>query len=117
MSTSPWREVLMRFLTIVGAGVLAALAASPAHADAFKLYAGGDNVVSNTGPASDPTVFRLTSDPSGAGYGGMELQVTNTLLLSNLTTLSADYQMVTGSFGGGSPRFTLFDQSLGSAYI
>lgn len=109
----------MRTLIVFGAGILAASIAVPqlARADVFKLYAPpGQNVVVNTGPAAEPTVFQLTSDSSG-GYGGMELKITNPLTLVQVTTLSADYRMVDGTFGGGAPRFTLFDSSLNSAYV
>jgi hypothetical protein len=90
-----------------------------AHAGVFRLYSGGDNVASNAGPPSDPIVFQLTSDTSGgASYGGMEYDARGDgLTLGQLTTLSAFYQMTTGAIGGGAPRFTLFDNSLNSAYI
>jgi hypothetical protein len=105
--------VLKSFATVVGLAACLTLTAS-AHAGVFKLYSGGDNVVVNTGPLSDPIVFQLTSDtsPGQPGYGGMEYDARGDgLKLSQLTTLSALYQMTTGTFGGGSPRFTLFDNT------
>jgi len=48
----------------------------------------------------------------------MKLTITNPLTVADLLTLSADYKMTTGTFGGGSPRFTLEDASgIGTAYI
>jgi hypothetical protein len=100
----------------IGKIVLAAtLFAMPglAKADVFSLYVGGDNVVT-------PSGFLLTSSsaPGEPGYGGMKLTITNPLTVSQLTTLSADYQMTIGTFGGGSPRFTIEDASgLGTAFL
>lgn len=55
--------------------------------------------------------YQLTSDPAaGAGYSGIYFDFQNAPLhLNGLTTLSANYQLLDGSFAGGSPRFTLFD--------
>ena len=63
--------------------------------------------------------YQLTSDPAaGAGYGGIYFGFNPGLTLSSLTNLSADYQLTAGAFGGGSPRFSLFDSvSGGAAYI
>lgn len=94
---------------IVSLGVL--FGSATAKADTFHLYSTGDNV--NTG-----TAFRLTSDVTGAGYGGMYLAITSPLTVSGLTNLNADYMMTEGTFTNGSPRFTLFDPTLtGSAWI
>jgi hypothetical protein len=105
--------------TAVGVVVCLTMTAS-AHAGFFKLYFPGDNVVVTTGPLSDPDVLQITSDISlgHTGYGGMEFNaIGDNLTLGNLTTLSADYQMTIGTFGGGAPRFTLFDNNLNAAYI
>ena len=84
---------------------------SAARADTFHLYSSGDNVVVGS-------AFQLTSDVTGAGYGGMYLSITNPLTVSGLTALSADYKMTEGTFTNGSPRFTLFDPSeTGAAYV
>lgn len=102
----------------IRAGALLALMAGgvgQAQAGLFTTY--GDATYT-AGPASDPVVLQLTSDPTGIGYAGLEYKVTSgTLTLNTLTQLSADYEMTTGTFGGGSPRFTIFDQSLKSGYI
>lgn len=49
----------------------------------------------------------------------LELQITTSgLTTSSLTQLSEDYEFLTGTIGGGAPRFTLFDSSeTGSAYL
>lgn len=84
-----------------------------ALADNFSTY--GDTTVV-TGPDGNPA-YQLTADMAGTGYAGLEVQVTNPLTPATLTQLSAKYVMTTGTFGGGAPRFTLFDPSFGSAYI
>ena len=92
--------------------VLFALAfASSSQAAVVQTY--GDVTVANSpnGP-----VWDLKSDVAGIGYAGLYL--TNPGLAPNdLTSLSALYQMLQGNFGGGSPRFTLFDSLNGAAYI
>jgi hypothetical protein len=40
---------------------------------------------------------------------GLYLQITGTLTLSQVLNLSAQYDMTAGAFGGGAPRFTIFD--------
>lgn len=70
-----------------------------------------------SGSSSTP-VFQLTSDTATAlPYGGIYFDFPTGLAASSLTQLSADYQMVKGSFGGGSPRFTLLDGVGGAAYV
>jgi hypothetical protein len=68
-------------------------------------------------PPAEPNSWQLTSNVQGAGYAGLELQISGNLTPSALTTLSANYLMTQGTFNGGAPRFTLFDGSLNSAYI
>jgi PEP-CTERM motif-containing protein len=104
-----------------------AAASLPADAGTFQLYDGGDNVVVNQPDplVPDPYSFQLTSDtttPGAPGYGGMYYTSANdpldtTLTLNTLTELSADYEMTEGTFGGGAPRFTIFDFNGNSAYI
>jgi hypothetical protein len=89
-----------------------ALLAFQAKADVFSTY--GDTTVVNAGP---PTEYQLTAVSSGTGYAGLELQITGPLTTSTLTDLEADYEMTIGTFGGGAPRFTIFDSSLNSAWI
>jgi hypothetical protein len=94
------------------AACITVAAAAPARADSFKLYSGGDNVVVTNGPPSDPNVLQVTSNTNAGnpGYGGMYFDVTSgNLTPASLTTLSALYEMTIGTFGGGAPRFTLFD--------
>ena len=106
----------MKFLTCVALAAASSLAfSSPASAQSSGVY--GDVAIVNAGPASNPNVFELTSNTSGAGYGGLFTEFGGPFSLSSLTQLSADYQMVTGTFGGGSPRFTLLDGASNAAYI
>jgi PEP-CTERM motif len=68
--------------------------------------------------SSGPSGFTLTADPAGTGYAGIYFHYDTPLLLSDVTTLSADYTWLTPStYGAGSPRFTLFDSFNKSAYI
>jgi hypothetical protein len=103
-------------VSLVGVVVAAAMALPGlAMADTVSTY--GAVAVTSPGSGGAPAAWQLTSDPSGVGYGGLEDQITSGLTVSQLTTLSADYQMTVGPFTGGAPRFTLFDSSFGSAYI
>lgn len=89
------------------------------QADTFSTY--GDTTVVSPGDGADPTAFQLTSGtipyPDPTSYAGLQDQITSVLDVANLTTLSADYKMTVGTFGGGAPRFTLFDPSFNSAYV
>lgn len=88
--------------------------ASLVRADSISTY--GDATVV-TGPDSNPA-WQLTSDSSGPDlYGGVYITVTGTLTPATLTQLSADYVMLTGTFGGGAPRFSLTDGSNNEAWI
>ena len=50
----------------------------------------------------------LVSDDSNAKpYAGLNLTSTKVTTLSDLTSLAADYQLVAGDCGGGSPRFEI----------
>ncbi len=57
--------------------------------------------------------FDLVSDPAGVGYAGLYYDATppNSLTVGGLTNLSANYSMTAGNFGGGSPRFSLSDNT------
>lgn len=85
------------------------LLATPAVALADTSGTYGDVTVVNSGPPSDPTVFQLTSDPAGVGYAGLYFEFSGPLTLSDITQLSADYQMTVGTVGGGAPRFSIGD--------
>lgn len=78
---------------------IAALAAAGlCSADTLSTY--GDATVV-TGPDGNPA-WQLTSDSSGPNtYSGLQLQITGPLTPVTLTQLSADYVMLTGTFGGG----------------
>jgi hypothetical protein len=88
-----------------------ALSVTAASANATTYHTYGDVTTSSSG-------FLATStNPSG--YGGITIDFTaNQFAVSTLTTLSADYQMMQGNFGGGAPRFSIFDASFNNlAYI
>jgi hypothetical protein len=89
-------------------GFLAALCISACLAPADTVNTYGDATVV-TGPDSNPA-WQLTSDSSGPNtYGGVYVTITGTLTPATLTQLSADYLMLTGTFGGGAPRFSIID--------
>jgi hypothetical protein len=102
---------ILAVVAIVGAG-------SSAQANVFNPYWN----VSVTNSVNGP-VWLITSDhdnpyPSTLCCGGLELQLTGpTFTLNDLTTLSAMYETMQGTFGGGSPRFTIFDMSFNSAWL
>jgi len=87
--------------------VFALCALAPfASADFVSTY--GDATVV-TGPDSNPA-WQLTSNSSGPdAYGGVYVTITGPLTPATLLELSADYVMLTGTFGGGAPRFSLID--------
>lgn len=103
----------LSFRPLQFAAVAAVLAFAPLTASADTLTTYGDSAIVSTanGPA-----YELSSDPSGIGWGGLHLTITSPLTVAGLTTLSAQYQLTAGSFGNGSPRFTLFDAA-GSAFV
>ena len=86
-----------------GALVLGALSsmgvAQLAQADTFGTY-GNTTVVGGS--------YQLTA-LGNTGYAGIYDQVSGPLTPTSLTTLSADYTMVWGTFGGGAPRFSIID--------
>jgi hypothetical protein len=94
--------MLKEFKAICFGLAVVAVSTLSAHAAAFHTY--GDVTVSSGG------YLTTSTDPSG--YGGLVLDFTATpFALSSLTNLSVDYQMTQGTFGGGSPRFSIFDTS------
>jgi hypothetical protein len=95
------------------------LFSSQAFADSFHLYSPpGNEAIVSPGPDGDSD-FLLTSTQSPPGYAGMYLQVTGSLDINQILTLSARYEMTQGTFGAGAPRFTLFDDSVSEnpAYV
>ena len=99
----------------IAALATAAFVAVPAGAQVTTGQYGDVQIV--TAPGNKPA-FQLTSDTNAAEpYGGIYFGFQPTLTLSSLTQLSADYQQTIGSFGGGSPRFTLLDEMGGGAYV
>jgi hypothetical protein len=106
---------MFRNLLLVGCAFAVLSLPAMARAQTFSTY--GDTTVVSPGDGADPTAFQLTSSTGGLGYAGLQDQITDGLTVASLTTLSADYMMTTGTFGGGAPRFTLFDSSLNSAWV
>ena len=99
---------------LLTAGFMVAAAAALCSADTFATY-GDAQVV--TGPDGQPA-WQLTSNSAGPNtYSGMYVQISGPLTPTTLTTLSADYVMLTGTFGGGAPRFSLWDNSNNEAWI
>jgi hypothetical protein len=83
-----------------------------AKADTLAVY--GNTTVVN-GP--NGTAWQLTSNTATPpAWAGVYVQ-TNSLTVSSLTQLSASYQMVQGTIGGGAPRFSLIDSSNNEAWI
>jgi len=112
-------NLLKRTLVVSVFSILVVLALSlAASADVLSSY-GATTVVPTPGspaPPPQPNSWQFTSDTQG-GYAGLELQITGNLTPATLTNLSANYLMTQGTFGGGAPRFTLFDGSFNSAWI
>jgi hypothetical protein len=98
--TGMLRKVLCGVITAV-----AMTAAGSLQAATFGTY--GDTF-------SNGTNFDLTSyGSSGAGYSGLYIIPGGALTLSGITQLSADYNMLAGSFAGGAPRFGIADTNAG----
>ena len=91
------RKVLCGVITAV-----AMTAAGPLQAATFGTYG-------NT--SGSGTNFDLTSNSSPFTYSGMYTIPGGTLTLNGITQLSADYNMLAGSFAGGAPRFGIADTS------
>jgi hypothetical protein len=90
--------------------LLLAIPSTPVFADTFSPY--GDASVVTPGPGGQPSAFQIVADPAGVGFGGLQVFITGLLTPGALTNLSANYQWLSGPFGGGNPqapRFTLFD--------
>jgi len=104
-------------------GLIAALGlvgvTRPAAADVFSTYTCDTSFACTDGtvPVSNGDFDLISNNGANPIASGLQLQVTGTLALSNITSLSAVYSMINGTFGGGAPRFTLFDDSFASAYV
>jgi len=98
---------------IVCAALLFALPSASAFADTFSTA--GDVSIVTPGPGSQPSAYQIVADPSGLGYGSLQVFITGSLTPDTLTDLSASYQWIAGPFGGGNPqapRFTLYDTTV-----
>lgn len=112
------KNIYIAYIAAVAA--LGLIGIVPAHADVFSSYECNATGTVCTGAAVNGGNFDLISNTNpNTGAGGLEFEVspTNTLTLADLTQLSAEYDMVSGAFEAGAPRFTLFDDSLNAAYI
>jgi hypothetical protein len=90
------------FLATLAFAVLASIAALAAPAN-YHLF--GDSELAKPGYSSF-TAAQIRSDGTIApNYGGVDFVIPAGLTVADLDTLSADYQFVAGSCGGGSPRF------------
>jgi hypothetical protein len=92
-----------------------------AMADSLFTYGATAVIPTPPSPANNPPpqsrVWQFTSDTSGLGYAGMYVAISGSLTPTGLTSLSAEYWMATGAFGGGAPRFSLWDSSNNEAYL
>ncbi len=57
--------------------------------------------------SEDPAVILVSDCDQGAGYSSVELALPEGTMFSDLTELSADYRVLAGGIGGGSPRFQI----------
>ncbi len=92
--------------SLLGAFAAAAISVAgslPSHAATFGTY--GDTF--NNGTSFDLTSYAAT----GKGYSGMYIIPGAALTLSGITQLSADYNMLAGTFAGGAPRFGIADNA------
>jgi hypothetical protein len=53
--------------------------------------------------------YQLTATKNPVGYAGVYYTAPANQVLSDITQLSADYEMTAGTFNGGAPRFSLWD--------
>lgn len=106
-------------MTILCTALFLALPSASAFADTFGTY--GDVSDVSPAPNGQPATYQIVADASGLGYGGLQVFISGLLTPDTLTDLSANYQWITGPFGGGdpqAPRFTLYDTTnFDSAYL
>lgn len=69
-----------------------------------------DATITSSGPGGNPDVLRMKSDSASmpsTPYAYLRYIPTTSFQLQSLTTLSADFSWLQGSYHGGSPRFDL----------
>ena len=97
--------------SLLGAFAAAAISMAgslPSQAATFGTYGDAFN---------NGTSFDLTSSiNSGIGYSGLYIEYDGSTTLGAVTQLSADYNMLLGSFTGGAPRFSIADLSNNQVY-
>jgi hypothetical protein len=98
---------------------LAVAAATPASADSFTSYTCDFTFTCVAGVATSGSNFDLTSSIGNVLSSGLRDTIvpTDSLTLAQITSLSANYDMVTGGFALGAPRFTITDDALNSAWV
>jgi len=91
---------------VLGGGGLSLAIFGTAHASGSDYSTfGAVTIVSGGNPGS---AAQLTSDPTVApGYGGIDFSPSSPISWSNLSTLSADFNVTDDGCGGGSPRIVL----------
>jgi hypothetical protein len=101
-------------MSIKCAALLLVVPSASAFADTFSTY--GDVSVVTPGPGGQPSAYQIVANPSGLGYGDLQVFTTSLITPDTLTDLSANYKWLSGPFGGGdpqAPRFTLYDTTAG----
>ena len=87
-----------------------ALAVSSIHAQSTTFGTYGDTTVIANGPGGVPA-YQLTSNPNPGfqGYSGIYVQFGSGFTVSDLTQLSADFEMTQNTITNGAPRFSIID--------
>ncbi len=99
---------MRRFVLLFAATVLCSLAmaslapAKPSAGSGYTLV--GDATLISPGYNSNTAVQMATS---GTAYGGIGFAVAPGMKLADVNTLSTYYELLFGSCGGGSPRFSI----------
>lgn len=90
------------FGAALGAGAALLFTLSPGIAAGGYTLSGDATLVAGH---NSPTGVQLRS--TGTGYGAISFAVPSGTTLADLTNLGADYMIVAGDCGGGSPRFSI----------
>jgi len=99
------KKITRKTLVLLATLALAVLATTAAFAAAVNYNLFGDAQLVSPGYNS-PTAAQIRSDAAiSPQYGGVDFVIPSGLTVADLDTLSTDYKFVTGTCGGGSPRF------------
>ena len=94
---------MKRLLLFISACAVALFVAAPAFADTgVTLFGSATQESADVKIVSDASTAATTDDA-----GGIQVPVASGTTLSSISALSAQYQLVAGDCGGGSPRFQL----------